>query len=51
LDIQNINLLATLLVHAQYQGYWSQLGMQFEEEMEALLPTPSALTPPKPAGF
>src|SRR5215469_14438640 len=32
LDIQNINLLATLLVHAQYQGYWSQLGMQFEEE-------------------
>ena len=37
LDIQNINLLATLLVHAQYQGYWSQLGMQFEEEMEALL--------------
>jgi hypothetical protein len=30
-------LLATLLVHAQYQGYWSQLGMQFEEEMEALL--------------
>jgi hypothetical protein len=30
-------LLATLLVHAQYQGYWSQLGMQFQEEMEALL--------------
>jgi len=37
LDIENINLLATLLVHAQYQGYWSQLGMQFQEEMEALL--------------
>jgi len=37
LDIQNINLLATLLVHAQYQGYWKQLGMQFQEEMEALL--------------
>jgi hypothetical protein len=37
LDIQNINLLATLLVHAQYQGYWNQLGMQFEAEMEALL--------------
>jgi hypothetical protein len=37
LDIQNINLLATLLVHAQYQGYWSHLGMQFQEEMEALL--------------
>ena len=30
-------LLATLLVHAQYQGYWNQLGMQFREEMEALL--------------
>jgi hypothetical protein len=30
-------LLATLLVHAQYQGYWNQLGMQFQEEMEALL--------------
>ena len=37
LGIQNINLLATLLVHAQYQGYWNQLGMQFQEEMEALL--------------
>ena len=37
LDIENINLLATLLVHAQYQGYWSQLGMQFQEEMEASL--------------
>jgi len=31
LDIQNINLLATLFVHAQYQGYWNQLGMQFQE--------------------
>src|SRR5207253_9125001 len=37
LDIQNINLLATLLVHAQYQGYWNQLGMQFQAEMEASL--------------
>jgi hypothetical protein len=37
LDIENINLLATLLVHAQYQGYWGQLGIQFEREMEALL--------------
>jgi hypothetical protein len=37
LDIENINLLATLLVHAQYQGYWNQLGTQFQEEMEALL--------------
>ena len=37
LDIQNSNLLATLLVHGQYQGYWKQLGMQLQEEMEALL--------------
>jgi hypothetical protein len=37
LDIENINLLATLLVHAQYQGYWSALGMQFQEEIELLL--------------
>jgi hypothetical protein len=37
LDIQNINLLATLLVHAQYQGYWDELGTQFQEEMEELL--------------
>src|SRR5262249_2693044 len=36
LDIQNINLLSTLLVHAQYQ-YWKQLGVQFQEEMAALL--------------
>ena len=37
LDIENINLLATLLVHAQYQGYWEECGAQFQEEMEALL--------------
>jgi hypothetical protein len=36
-DIQNINLLSTLLVHAQYQGYWSELGMQCQQEMELLL--------------
>jgi hypothetical protein len=37
LDIENINLLATLLAHAQYQGYWSELGARFEEDMHALL--------------
>ena len=37
LDIQNINILATLLVHAEYRGYWSQLGTKFEKEMDALL--------------
>jgi hypothetical protein len=36
-DIENINLLATLLTHAQYQGYWMELGQQLEAEMHALL--------------
>ena len=29
LDIENINFLATLLVHAQYQGYWVSSGCSF----------------------
>ena len=37
LDVRNINLLATLLIHAEYNGYWNRLGKQFEEEMQALL--------------
>ena len=37
LDIENINLLATLLVHVEHQGYWSKLGEQFEEDMLSLL--------------
>jgi len=37
LDIQNINLLATLLVHSEYDGYWRLLGEKFRLEMEALL--------------
>jgi hypothetical protein len=37
LDIANINLLATLLTHAEYQGYWSQLGEQLAEDVESLL--------------
>jgi hypothetical protein len=36
-DIENINLLATLLVHAQYHGYWRTLGEEFEEDMRSLL--------------
>jgi len=39
-DIQNINLLATLLVHAQSadrDGYWSVLGEQFIKEFVSLL--------------
>jgi hypothetical protein len=37
LDIQNINLVATLLVHSEYDGYWRVLGQEFSVEMEALL--------------
>jgi hypothetical protein len=37
LDIENINLLATLLIHAEHQGYWGKLGEQFEESMQSLL--------------
>jgi hypothetical protein len=37
LDIENINLVATLLVHAEYDGYWRVLGQEFGAEMEALL--------------
>jgi hypothetical protein len=37
LDIENINLLATLLVHAKHEGFWGKLGEQFEEDKQALL--------------
>jgi hypothetical protein len=37
LDIQNINLVATLLVHSEYNGYWCSFGEQFKVEMERLL--------------
>ena len=37
LDIENINLIATLLVHAKHKGFWSKLGEQFEEDMQCLL--------------
>jgi hypothetical protein len=36
-DILNINLLATLLVHSEYDGCWRSLGDQFRAEMEELL--------------
>jgi hypothetical protein len=37
LDIENVNLLATLLIHAEHQGYWNKLGERFEEDMQSLL--------------
>lgn len=36
-DIRNINLLATLLVHAQKGGYWLKLGREFARDFELLL--------------
>jgi hypothetical protein len=37
LDLENVNLLATLLIHAEHQGYWSKLGERFQEDMQSLL--------------
>jgi hypothetical protein len=37
IDIQNINLVATLLVHAQTGGYWASLGELFASDLSSLL--------------
>jgi len=37
LDIENINLIATLLVHAERDGHWKTLGRKFAREFEDLL--------------
>jgi hypothetical protein len=37
LDIVNINLISTLLVHSEYDGYWSGLGQEFRADMEMIL--------------
>jgi hypothetical protein len=37
LDIQNVNLISTLLVHSEFDGYWRALGEQFIAELEELL--------------
>lgn len=36
-DVRNINLVATLLVHAQFGGFWGTLGERFENDMTTLL--------------
>lgn len=36
-DVENVNLMATLLMHTQYNGYWAKLGEQFIAEVEGLL--------------
>lgn len=37
LDVKNINLIATLLIHAENNGYWKQFGFEFIKEMEGML--------------
>jgi len=37
LDIENVNLVATLLMHAEHDGHWGTLGQRFQQEVEALL--------------
>lgn len=36
-DIRNINLFASLLVHAEYSGFWNRHGIDFEQRMFRLL--------------
>jgi hypothetical protein len=36
-DIENINLIATLLSHHQTLAYWKHLGGRFVADVEALL--------------
>jgi hypothetical protein len=36
-DLRNINLIATLLVHEEYGGYWGKLGSDFRYELCGLL--------------
>lgn len=36
-DIHNINLIATLLVHAQSGYFWRELGLEFASEMKKIL--------------
>lgn len=33
-DIRNVNLAATLLAHSQFGGYWKELGLQFEQDIQ-----------------
>jgi hypothetical protein len=40
IDVHNVNLAATLLIHAQcdeYNGYWNTLGKQFEKDIHLLM--------------
>jgi len=36
-DIENVNLMATLLVHAMMGGYWQDIGLGFAKDMTNLL--------------
>jgi hypothetical protein len=36
-DVENVNLIATLLMHSQYGGYWGPLGTQFAHDLDQIL--------------
>jgi hypothetical protein len=36
-DVENVNLIATLLIHSQYGGYWGPLGTQFAYDLDQIL--------------
>ena len=36
-DIENINLLASMLIHAQERGYWEHHGLPLEKNIDSLL--------------
>lgn len=36
-DIRNVNVLATILAHEQFGGYWSELGRWFRQRIKVVL--------------
>lgn len=38
-DVQNVNLVASLMVHDRFMGYWGRLGSKLASEVEQLLGT------------
>lgn len=36
-DIRNVNLLATVLLHEEFGGYWGSLGYRLKDEMRQML--------------
>ena len=36
-DIKNVNLIATLILHEELEGFWSDLGRQLRQDIDKLL--------------